>query len=295
LKKLIYISCLLSFALSSCDLDDFMFNASQDISEYKLDDYEGEVEIEVGPAYDIDEDKVHLFKLPKTTERDFDLWAVYIGDTSHIRTDSVIVYCHGNRDHMDFYWPRAKLLANTGGKNRYGVLMMDYQGFGLSGGESSEIGMREDVEEALAWLSSKGLRDARTIIYGFSLGGNPAVYHAANNTTLNPSILILESTFASLEVLAQDGSGLAIPGEMLANAKYDLAEQIKSVYQPFLHFHGVDDSFLPMKSHGDVIHKNYAGTRSEYIQVEGAEHGDLPYVMGYEAYLESIFEFISGS
>ena len=272
-----------------------MFNANQDITEYKLDAYEGEVEIEVGSSYDIYEDKVLVFKLPKTTDRDFDLWAVYIGDTAQIRNDTVIMYCHGNRDHMDFYWPRAKLLANTGGKNRYGVLMIDYQGFGLSGGESSEIGMQEDVEEALAWLSSKGLRDARTIMYGFSLGGNPAVYHAANNTALNPSILILESTFASLEVLAQDGSGLAIPEEMLANAKYDLAEQIKAVYQPFLHFHGKDDNFLPMKSHGDVIHKNYVGIRSEYIQVEAADHGDLPYVMGYDSYLMSILEFIGGS
>ncbi|MBK6837953.1 MAG: hypothetical protein IPG90_06520 [Bacteroidetes bacterium] len=30
---------------------------------------------------------------------------------------------------MDFYWPRAKLLANTGWKNRFGVMMIDYRGW----------------------------------------------------------------------------------------------------------------------------------------------------------------------
>ena len=67
--------------------------------------------------------------------------AVYLGNIADIATDTIILYCHGNRDHLDFYWPRIKLLANVGGKNRYGVLAMDYRGFGLSEGPATEEGM----------------------------------------------------------------------------------------------------------------------------------------------------------
>jgi fermentation-respiration switch protein FrsA (DUF1100 family) len=292
LRILAYISFL--FLLSSCDLDHFMFNANNEIPAYELDDYTGEVDFVLDSEYDIPNDKVHLFKIPPKTDRNFDLWAVYIGDTAQIKSDTVIVYCHGNRDHMDFYWPRAKLMANLGSKNRYGIFMMDYQGFGMSGGTATEENMIDDVDEGLAWLKSMGLTDSRTIIYGFSLGGTPAVYHAANNSELNPSILILENTFASTDVIVQDATGLAVPVEMFASAKHDVARQIKSVFQPFLQFHGLDDTYLPIATHGNVINENYSGARNVYYQVEGAEHGNLPEAMTFEAYLDAMLEFISG-
>ena len=40
---------------------------------------------------------------------------------------------------MDFYWQRAKLLANVGGKNRFGVMYLDYRGYGLSEGVPIDV------------------------------------------------------------------------------------------------------------------------------------------------------------
>ena len=91
---------------------------------------------------------------------------------------------------MDFYWQRAKLLANVGGKNKYGVLMIDYRGYGMSEGKPSEEGMYTDVNTALNWLKKSGLTNDRLVMYGFSLGTAPACELTANTRDMVPSILI---------------------------------------------------------------------------------------------------------
>ncbi len=292
MRILAFISVLLF--LASCNLDENMFNPDTGISSYQLDNYTGETDIEVGPAYDIADSNIYLFKIPKSIERGYDLWAVYVGDTARIKSDTVILYCHGNRDHMDFYWPRAKLLANIGAKHRYGVLMIEYQGFGLSGGEASQDNLVSDTEEAMQWLLSKGLSDSRLIIYGFSLGSYPATYFTANPTDLNPAILVLENPFASTDVMLQDASGLAMPSEFVTTASFNNVDLIKSVYQPFIWFHGIEDDFLNMETHGEVVYKNYRGPRSKAIRVDGGTHSNVPYAYGYDNYLNELSTFFRG-
>ncbi len=282
----------LVFLLSSCELDAFMFNPDADITEYKLDDYEGESEIELGSQYDIDDSLVTLFTLAPNDDRENELHVVYVGDIDRIAVDTVIIYCHGNAGNLDYYWDRCKLLANVGGKNRFGVMMMDYQGYGLSKGTASEENLINDVRDCLAWLKEHGLSDDRLISYGFSLGATPSTYHASINSIMNPAWHILETPFAGTEVIIQDASKLAMPSEFVVTAKHDVAQMIKSVYQPFLWIHGINDSYLAIDTHGEVVFKNYTGQRGVPVRVEGGEHGDVPYVMGFEEYLQTVENFV---
>lgn len=80
---------------------------------------------------------------------------------------------------MDFYWSRVQLLANTGGKNHYGVLMVDYRGYGLSEGKPTEEGLYADVDARLQWLKTSWLSNERLVMYGFSLGSAPATKSTA--------------------------------------------------------------------------------------------------------------------
>lgn len=285
---------ILFFSLTSClRLDDNLFNNDNSIKEYFFDKYTGEVDFILNASYDIPTEKIHMFTLKSDDNGSVEtIYAVYLGDTLNIATDTVIMYCHGNREHMDFYWQRAKLLANVGGKNRYGMLMIDYRGFGLSTGKPTESGMYADVDEALNWLKSKGLTNERLIIYGFSLGSAPAVQMSANEFSMKPSKLILEAPFASAEVMVQDGSLLSLPGSYFTNLKIDNAEQIKKVSQPFCWIHGVDDAFLAMKTHGEVIFKNYNGNYSEAHRISGADHGEVPEKYGFVEYSNALEKFI---
>ncbi len=294
MKQLIPIF-VLAVILSACArLDDNLYDPDSNISEYQLDEYTGEISVHLDSSYDISADRIHQFTVTSDDNGDkATIHAVYIGDVSAIATGRVILYCHGNRDHMDYFWPRAKLLAHVGGKYGVGVLLFDYRGYGLSSGKPSESGLYADTRAVLSWLEEQGLSDERLIMYGFSMGTAPATELTAHPGALKPSKLILEAPFASAEVMLQDSTKLALPGSYLLNLKIDNAQEIKRVQQPFLWMHGREDDFLSIKTHGEVVYKNYRGEYRQAERIDGAGHSDIPMVMGFDRYLQTLNEFIT--
>lgn len=282
--------------LSSClRLDDNLYNLTDKITEYKLDNYTGEQDFILDNSYHIPDSLIHVFTLSSKTVNESSaktIYAIYIGQISRIQTDTVIMYCHGNKWHMDFYWQRAKLLAHTSGKNKYGVLMIDYRGYGLSEGSPSEDGLYADVDAALQWLKIKGLSDNRLMMYGFSMGTAPVCELTNKSRSMIPSKFILEAPFASADVMANDGSGLNMPGSFFTNLKIDNAEEIKTINQPFCWIHGTNDNFLNINSHGEVVYKNYHGIYQEAHRIAGADHGEIPVKMGFDNYLNTLSTFI---
>lgn len=287
--KNLFVLLIISLVLSSClRLDDNLYNQSK-ITEYKLDAYDGEVDFILDASYDIPLANIHKFTLNSNGNK---IYAIYIGDISRIATDTVIMYCHGNKDHMDFYWQRAKLLAHVGGKMRFGVLMIDYRGYGMSEGKPTEEGLYEDVDAALAWLKNNGLDSERLVIYGFSMGSASATELCAKPRSLKPSKLILEAPFASSAVMVQDAAVLNMPASYFTNLEIDNAEEIKFVTQPFMWIHGLNDSFLNPETHGRVIYKNYKGIYAESHLIPNAEHGNVPNTWGFANYCDALEKFI---
>lgn len=293
MKKLILLFAI-GFVASSClRMDSFLYNPDDSITEYLLDDFEGETEIDLDASYALPDSTQHVFTLTSDVDGDLaSIYAVYVGDISRIATDTVILYLHGNAGHLDYYWPRIKLLANVGKKNRFGVLAIDYRGYGLSEGTPSEEALYADSDAALKWLKANGLSNDRLIIYGFCMGTAPATELIANARTMQPSKLMLEAPFASDEVMVQDASGLSLPGSFFTNLEINNAEEIAKVDEPFFWIHGTADSFLSIETHGEVVYKNYDGSYSVAYRVEGGDHSDVPVVMGYDAYSDAVLEFI---
>jgi pimeloyl-ACP methyl ester carboxylesterase len=292
LPILIIIVCL-----TGClRLDNNLFNANANkISKYELNNYKGEVDFTLDPSYNIPSNLISLFTLNSKGVDETaptKIYAVYIGDTTRISTDTVIMYCHGNKDHLDFYWPRAQLLANTNGKNRYGVLMIDYRGYGLSEGKPSESALFTDVDAGLQWLKAKGLKEERLIMYGFSMGSVPATKLTAEPRSITPSKLILEAAIASAEAMVQDASALALPGSFFTDLKINNAELIKNVKQPFMWIHGVEDDFLNIKTQGEVVFNNYNGTSKEAHKIAGAGHSNVPVFFPFAQYCQAAGTFI---
>jgi len=297
MKKYSFVlNLILVLSLSSClRLDSNFYNLSDKITEYKWDNYPGNVDFKLDASYHIDDSMMHLFTLDSKggdDKKSYKIYALYIGELKNIATDTVILYCHGNKWHMDFYWQRAKLLANVGGKHRYGVLMLDYRGYGLSEGPPSEEGLYNDVDAAMAWLKQNGLSNDRFIMYGFSMGTAPATELTGNPRSLIPHKLILEAPFASLDVMSADGAGLNVPGSYISNLKIDNAEEIKKVKQDLMWIHGVNDLFLSIETHGEVVYKNHDGTYKEAHRINGADHGEVPATWGVKDYAEAIAMFV---
>ncbi|MEX2595918.1 MAG: alpha/beta hydrolase [Salibacteraceae bacterium] len=285
---------IFALLLSSClRMDSFLYNPNTDITEYKLDEFEGETEIELDNSFDLPDSTLHLFTLNSDLDGDLaEIYAVYVGDISSISQDTVILYLHGNTGHLDYYWPRIKLLANTGHKNRFGVMAIDYRGYGLSEGTPGEGALYADTDAAMKWLKENGLTADRLITYGFSMGSAPATELTANPRTLQPSKLMLESPFASDDVMIQDASGLSLPGSFVSDLEINNGDEIRKVEEPFFWIHGTDDDFLSIETHGEVVFNNYDGSYSIAHRVQGAVHNNVPFVMGYGVYLDVVLEFL---
>ncbi len=275
-------------------LDGFLFNPSQ-IESYQLDAYQGELSLDLAGEFGVPASMIHHLEWNvELEEGSAKMSAIYVGDLASIATDTVILYCHGNKDHMDFYWPRQKLYAHAGGLGRYGVLMFDYPSFGLSEGKSSEANMYRSTARAIEWLQAQGLQNERFVIFGFSLGSAAACEVAAHPAVyaLSPSKLILEAPFASAEVMIQDAGLLSMPGSFLVDLQIDNATEIKKINIPLLWIHGQDDSFLTVKSHGQPVYDNKTNGYKEAFLVPGGEHETTPFVAGYQNYIDRISTFI---
>lgn len=294
MRKLTFFFLLL---LTGCArLDSSLYNLGDKITEYKLDNYTGEQDFILDASYTIPDSHIHQFTLASQAPGESSattIQAIYLGDISRIATDTIILYCHGNKWHMDFYWQRAKLLANTGHKNRFGVLMIDYRGFGLSEGEPTEQGMYADVDAAQRWLRDNGLTGDRLIMYGFSLGSAPACELTAHPRTLTPAKLLLEAPFASSAVMVADGSQLNMPASFFTDLEIDNAEEIKHIQQPLCWMHGTNDNFLGIETHGEVVYANHNGIYKEAHRITGADHGEVPAKTGFQTYSNILLQFIT--
>ncbi len=298
MKRIYYFLFIipLLFTMESCLNLDSMLYDNTTTDEYLLDNYDGYLQFRIPDEYKIPTEKINLITFVSDNNGNkATIYAIYVGDISKISTDTVILYCHGNANNMDYYWPRTKLLANVGGKNHYGVLIFDYRGYGKSEGIPSEDNLYADTKAALQWLKSNGLTNDRLVVYGYSMGTAPATEICANpdDYPLTPSWLILESPFASSDVMVQNASVLNLPHSFFTNLKIDNAEKIKYVSVPFMWLHGVNDDFLNMETNGEVVFKNYKGPYKEAHRIKGATHSDVPKVMGFQNYINAVYKFIS--
>ncbi|MGM0477887.1 MAG: alpha/beta hydrolase [Bacteroidota bacterium] len=291
-----FILFILIVTLISCRkrLDGFLFNNSE-ISTYELDEYTGETSLTLPDGYEVPATSIYQFQYAIDDQgENLSIQARYVGDTSTIDQDTVILYCHGNRDHMDYYWSRQKLLSHIGQFGRYGVLMFDYPGYGLSEGEPTEENMYASAAGALKWLKKKGLETERLVMYGFSLGSAPVCEVAsATNFPLQPNKIILEAPFASSEVMVQDASVVAMPGSFFTDAKINNADKIKQSNVPLLWMHGKDDDFLSIETHGSVVYDHHQGPWKSDVRVDGADHEGVPVFMGAAEYNALILDFIT--
>ena len=260
----------LTILLAGCfDLDDSLFNKKQ-LSSYTL-----------GTAV-IPESQREFVELNSQGRK---IYGYYV-TSNGAHADVTILYCHGNKDHLQFYWDRVELLYGTG----CNVFIFDYQGFGMSEGTPSEGALYADGHVALEYLLRRpGVDRSKIVFYGFSLGN--VVTFNLGATEFTPKVIIAEAPFASADALVQSGTLLDIPGSYVMNGEYRNDEKIKSIHAPLLLMHGIADKFIDIEKNSAVIFRN-ANDPKEFIRVPGADHSGIPAAMGEAAYCDTVRNFI---
>ncbi len=196
-----------------------------------------------------------------------------------------VVYCHGNYQHLKYYWDRAEYLYKTG----FNVFIFDYQGYGMSEGESSEESLYADGSAALQYvLNRPDVVDSNVVLYGFSLGNVVSFNLAAKE--FRPKAFIAEAPFASGDALVKSGTVIDIPGSYILKGEFNNAEKAKDIHSPFLLLYGTKDAKFPI-TQGEEIFKN-ANEPKWFLKVEGAEHSTIPETMGVDKYIKTLRDFI---
>ncbi|ALW84839.1 hydrolase [Hymenobacter sedentarius] len=151
----------------------------------------------------------------------------------------LIFYLHGNGGALDS-WGRA---AETYTRLHYDVFMLDYRGYGKSGGKiTSQAQLLADVDVAYQQMLTH-YPESQTVILGYSVGTGPATRLAARH---HPKLLILQAPYFSLRDLAKRLFPF-VPGFLV---RYPLPtnELIGQVKSPIVLFHGDQDEVIYFES-----------------------------------------------
>jgi len=192
-----------------------------------------------------------------------------------------ILFLHGNAQEVYSWSLVHRELEPLGCR----LLLIDYHGYGKSGGEPHERGLYLDGEAALGWLKEKGISEGEVIVFGKSLGGAVACEIARDRRL---RALILESTFTSLSSVARKLFPFLPRGVPLGES-YASLEKIGKARCPVLVIHGDRDELIPVEE-GMELYRAAPEPKELYL-VPGAGHNDVSLVAGVE-YPQRIAAFL---
>jgi fermentation-respiration switch protein FrsA (DUF1100 family) len=194
---------------------------------------------------------------------------------------AALLWFYGNGETIGAIWPIIRDFRPP----KAALLVVDYPGYGASGGRATEAGMYEAADLAYNALVTRAEVDRhRVYVYGRSLGSAAATHTASTHEVAG---LILESPFTSARGMAAKHYGI-FP-RFLVRLQLDNVGAIRRIHCPTLIFHGTADTLVPIKMGRDVAAA--AGGPVEFVMIEGAGHNDT-YEIGGNAYKAKLAAFV---
>lgn len=181
--------------------------------------------------------------------------------------------------------PRAGLLIHFGGnaeevttyageaQRQYGrraVLLVNYRGYGDSGGKPGEKALVADALALYDWAAKRADVDAtRICAHGRSLGTGVAVQLAAARPL---RCVILTSPFESLVAVGKTHFGW-LPVDLLLRHRFDSLAHASGMKSPALVIYGSADTIIPA-AHSERLAAAWGGP-VQRVRLEGFGHNDI--------------------
>ncbi|MCP4473807.1 MAG: alpha/beta hydrolase [Gammaproteobacteria bacterium] len=150
-----------------------------------------------------------------------------------------IVYFHGNAGHIG-YWGTA---INPYIRAGYGLLLLEYRGYGTNPGSPTEKGLYLDARAAMDFLKSEGVAPRHIVLFGESLGTGIALQMASEFAV---GAVILQSPYTSIVDVARIHYPF-LPVHWLLKDRYDSMNKIETLKAPLFIIHGEQDEIIPVK------------------------------------------------
>lgn len=171
-----------------------------------------------------------------------------------------ILVLHGNAQNLSAHVNSVLWLVKEG----YNLFIIDYRGYGWSGGEPTLEGVHRDADAALEKLFSMPETDPdRVVVLGQSLGGSIATYTVVHSRRKDRiRALVIEGAFSSYRLIAREKASsfwltwpLQHPLSWTINDSYSAVRWVAKVSPvPVLLLHGLDDPVVPVH-HGRMLNE----------------------------------------
>lgn len=200
-----------------------------------------------------------------TTSDDVTLGAWYL-PPSGTCTAAVLV-AHGNGGNRAGRATLAQAIHDRG----FGVLLLDYRGYGGNGGRPSEEGLARDARAARTFLLDEAGIPPEDLVYlGESIGTGVVSRLAVEHP---PAAMVLRSPMTSFPAVVQALYG--VPLSWILHDRYPVQEDVERGSVPLAVVYGAGDTLVPA-AQSRAVAQTARGTGVDVVQVEvpGADHND---------------------
>lgn len=190
----------------------------------------------------------------------------------------LIFYLHGNAGSLESWGTVAKLYTDM----NYDVFILDYRGFGKSGGKIiGEKQLYDDNQVAYNKMKER-YKEEDIIVLGYSIGTGMAAKLTSEN---NPKLLILQAPFYSFTEMMS--SQFHFPTFIL-KYKFRTNEFLKQCTCPIVIFHGDRDEVVNYK--WSVKLKEEFKDKIQFITLRGESHNGITDNIDYRNKLEKVLK-----
>lgn len=195
---------------------------------------------------------------------------------------AVVLYFHGNAGNISERVETLRIFHRL----RLSTFILDYHGYGMSGGRPSEAGTYLDAQAAWEYLiQERGVPAEHIVVFGRSLGAAVAAWLIARR---RPRAAVIESAFTSLPDVAAENYPL-LPIRWLARFRYDTLDNLRRAECPVLIAHSRDDRLIALH-HGRRLFDAIPGDK-DFFEFTGA-HKD-GFLTSGEHYVAGIDRFVT--
>lgn len=186
----------------------------------------------------------------------------------------VVLFLHGNAENLSSHVHAVRWLPAQG----YGVLALDYRGYGRSEGRARIGSVHEDAQSALDWLAQH-VADPPVplIVYGQSLGGSIALHLVARAPQRGRiAAVVAESAFSSYRGIAREKLSqawltwpLQWPLSFLVSDQYAAIDVVDRIHPiPLLLIHGQRDTIVDA-GHAQALYEAARDPKALWLIPEG--------------------------
>lgn len=192
----------------------------------------------------------------------------------------LVLYFGGNAEEVSW------LLDERGSFSGWDLALLNYRGYGASGGKPSEARLFADALAVYDQLAARPDVDARRIVaIGRSLGSGVATYLASQRSLAG---VVLIAPYDSITAVGQRHYPY-VPVRLIMGNRYDSLSRAPTIRTPLLMITGARDQVIPAP-HSERLYRAWAGPKRA-VKIAHAGHNDL---QDHAAYWAAIGEFLAG-